>query len=332
MSPQAPDGTAAGNPGQPTSAGTGAGSAGPNQPPLPVFPGSLEGAAIELALAAHATTLLTVGRDRLGKSGRRLVTAIRDRHLAHAAALRTADPTDPNAAGPSAANTPAPPADPAAKKPGFAKAVDQLLAAESKARAAHRARALATEGLACLLWESLATSDGAIAGILTGADLAGDDPDPGFATVAAVRPRAPMPVVPVVQGEQELVRQLHAIIYGYQLALGRLTGKRRARAEAALKRHRIRRDVLTAQLINRKAEVPVAEAAYVPSTNPRNASTARKLIRQMESALAPFCGLLLAAADTPVARTQSLGQVSATLSTARQWGAALPAWPGWRTA
>ena len=82
--------------------------------------------------------------------------------------------------------------------------------------------------------------------------------------------------MPVVRraAEQEMVRQLHAVIYGYQLALGRLTGTRRDTAAAELRRHRILRDRLIARLLNRQADVPVAEPAYVPSTNPRNAATA----------------------------------------------------------
>jgi len=304
-----------------------------------LFPGSVEAATIQESLAAHAATVLAVGSKDLGKAGRRLVAAIRDQHLAHVAALHTSDPTDPNRADPTTkppasgrTPTPSPSTSHSAKKPGFAKAVDQLLAAESKAAVAHRASALTTEGLASLLWGSLAVSANHLAAILRGADLAGDSPDPAVATVAAVRARAPMPLVPVVEAEQEMVRQLHAIVYGYQLALGRLTGARRDAAAAELQRHRILRDRLTARLLNRKAEVPVAAAAYVPSTNPRNAATAAKLIRQMETALVPFCGLWLAASAAPAERIEALDQLGRTLWVARQWNASLPAWPGWQPA
>ena len=141
-----------------------------------------------------------------------------------------------------------------------------------------------------------------------------------------------MPVLTIVQAEQQLVTQLHAIIYGYQLALGRLTGQQNDTATAELRRHRMLRDRLTARLLSRKAEVPVAKAAYVPTTNPRNARTAAKLIRQMETALVPFCGLWLTATDTAAERTQALDQVGRTSRVARQWGASLPAWPGWQLA
>lgn len=290
-------------------------------------------ASVEDALTAQATTALTVGAERLGRAGRRLVTAIRDQHAAHAAALRSTDPTDPGSASGTAPEPPAAPSGSAStSRSSFAMAVDRLLAAESKASTTHRRSALAVGGLPALLWGSLATSASSLASILDAADLGGDDPDPTVATVAAVAARAPMPVLPVVAAEQEMVRQLHAIIYGYQLALGRLTGRRRDSAAAELKRHRMLRDRLTARLRDRKAEVPVAEAAYVPRINPRNASTAGRLLGQMETALTPFCGLWLAAAETPPERTEALAQLGRTGAVARRWGASQPAWPGWRTA
>lgn len=330
-SPQAADGTTP--PTAPTDDSATTEPPQPAQPPVSVFPGSIEGATVEDALAAHAATVLVIGKDRLGKKGRALITAIRDQHRAHAAALRTADPTDPGsaAADPSpATSTPTP--GHTAQKPSFAKAVDQLVAAESRAAVTHRTAALTGKGLAALLWGSMASSAAAIATILRVADLAGDDPDPAAATVAAVKARAPMPVVTIVGAEQEMVRQLHALIYGYQLALGRLSGARRDTASAELRRHRILRDELTARLLDRKAEVPVAAPAYVPSTNPRNARTAARLIRQMETALVPFCGLWLAATDTQSERTEALNQVGRTAGVARRWGASQPAWPGWQTA
>lgn len=259
------------------------------------------------------------------------MTAIRDQHLAHASALRSADPTDPRSPGPTptpATPTPATSATPSSR-PSFDKAVQQLRTAESKAAAVHRTTALSDNALAALMWGSLATSAGAMAAILKAADLAGDQPNPGVSTIGKVRSRSPMPIVTVVAAEQEVVRQLHALIYGYQLALGRLKGARRNAAEAELRRHRVLRDQLSTRLLDRKADVPVAKAAYVPSTNPRNAQTAAKLIRQMETGFQPFCGLWLAAATVPAERTEALDQLGHTTTVARQWGAALSTWPGW---
>ena len=304
-------------------------SAGQTQAP-PDFPGAAEAADLHERLATYATTVLTVGREdkKLDAAGRKLISAIRDQQAAQAAALRTTDPTDPTASGPS----PSPVASPTAKPPSFAKAVAQLETAAAKAAVSHRKSALATDQLTALLWGSLAASATATASILKAAHLAGDDPKPNGAKVAKVRARTLMPVVTTVAAEQEVVRQLHALIYGYQLALGRLQGARRKSADNELRRHRILRDRLTTRLLNRKADVPVAKAAYVPSTNPRNAATAAKLIRQMETGFQPFCGLWLAAAPTQAERTEALQQLDHTVTVARRWGASLSTWPGWQLA
>jgi hypothetical protein len=320
-----PTGSAASSPG-----GSSTASPPVTQPTVSVFPGSVEAAALEDELAARAATVLAVGRRELGSKGRAVVSAVAALHRAHAAALRTSDPTDPGSA---ATGAPSPTTTPSGRSStSFGKAVDRLVAAESTAAATHRAAALASTGRSSLLWGSLATSAGGLAAILEAADLAGDQPDPAAAKVAAVTKRAPMPVVTVVVAEQQLVAQLHAVVYGYQLALGRLTGTRRDTAAAELRRHRILRDRLTARLLDRAADVPVAAPAYVPSTNPRNATSAAKLIRQMETALVPFCGLWLTASDTRAARTEALGQVGRTAAAARQWGASLVTWPGWKPA
>lgn len=306
--------------------------ADPAPPPTPPLPGAVEGAAIERALTARATAVLAAGGHDLDASGRRLISAIRDQHAAHVAALASSDPTNPNAspAPPASPGSPAPTGSSSAKRAGFATAVKQLLAAESKAATAHRVRALQAPDTAALLWGSLATSAAALGSVLDGADLAGDRPRPKRVTVAPVQARAPMPVVTLVAAEQQMVAQLHAVVYGYQLALGRLSGSSRDTAAAGLKRHRVLRDRLTARLIEHRADVPVAEPAYVPSTTPRNAASAGKLIRQLETALLPFCGLWLAAGGTPAGRAEALDQLAATLTVARHWGAAQPAWPGWR--
>ncbi len=324
VAPGVPTSSTGAGPRSSTSATTPAG-----QPSVSVFPGSVEGATLEDGLAAYASVLLTVGHDDLGRAGRRLVTAVRDQHRAHAAALRTADPTDPAGAPPTGSSaTPRP----SSARPGFGKAVDQLVAAEGRAAVAHRRAALAGTGTTALLWGSLATSATRLRSVLADADLAGDAPAPTAATVAAPRSRAPMPVLPVVRAEQQLVAQLHAVVYGYQLALGRLTGTRRETAAAELRRHRILRDRLTARLLNRKADVPVAHAAYVPTTNPRNATSAATLVRQMETALLPFCGLWLAAAGTPSERSEAQDQLTRTSGVALRWGASVAAWPGWSAA
>ena len=96
-----------------------------------------------------------------------------------------------------------------------------------------------------------------------------------------------------------MVAQLHALVYGYQLAIGRLpvAGDRHAQAVAELLQHRIRRDRLIAWLARRSAEVPVPEPAYRPSVEVRaTAASSARLIRTMLVALQPFAGIWLAGA------------------------------------
>jgi hypothetical protein len=151
---------------------------------------------------------------------------------------------------------------------------------------------------------------------------------PGIRPVAAPKP---VEVLSEVAAVQEMVRQLHAMVYGYQLAIGKLRvlSKTRPRAERELLTSRVFRDRLIAWLRKRSAEVPAAEPAYVPSVVPRNAATAGKLIMRMHTALQPFCGLWLAAAESHADRTQALSALGSEVKIARSWGAPLGAWPGW---
>jgi hypothetical protein len=124
---------------------------------------------------------------------------------------------------------------------------------------------------------------------------------------------------------------LHAIVYGYQLAIGKfkVLSKQRPKAERELLAYRVFRDALIAWLKRHSVDVPAAEPAYVPSIVPRDAATAGTLITRMLTALQPFCGLWLAASTTPSDRQQALTALTKAERTARSWGAPLAAWPGW---
>lgn len=141
-----------------------------------------------------------------------------------------------------------------------------------------------------------------------------------------------MAVVSDIEAIQEMVRQLHAIVYGYQLALGQLSeanpsGKR---ALAGLQAHRAHRDRLEQLLVDRSAQVPVAEPAYVPPIPLVSAQSSAELIRRMEIALTPFCGLWLASATRSADRAMAFDALTRTAATARSWGAPLAVWPGWQ--
>ena len=126
-----------------------------------------------------------------------------------------------------------------------------------------------------------------------------------------------MPQLSDVEAMQLLVRQLHAIIYGYQLAIGQLAdGGRRDSAFGRLREHRILLDWLTTALVARSAQVPVAEPAYVPSVNPRSDATrgavdrvhgdrARTVLRALarrreQPGTQPRCSTLSAPSPPPV--------------------------------
>ncbi len=123
-------------------------------------------------------------------------------------------------------------------------------------------------------------------------------PEPDEAVPIASSKRRQLPALSADQAVAELVAQLHALVYGYQLAIGKLPvlGKRHARAVAELLRVRILRERLISILTRHSIKVPVPLSAYVPSLRVHDAASAEKLIARMQSALLPFCGLFVAAA------------------------------------
>jgi Domain of unknown function (DUF4439) len=265
-------------------------------------------AAPEQALAALAAVILGgPHRQQLSKDRRALMTFLRNAHSAHANAIANPLPTQaPVKLGGQSLNA----------------SLALLARRETVAAGRYRQAALRTTGSDALLWGSLAIAAGGFAAALGSADPP---------ATHGVRTRKPVEVLPEVAAVQELVRQLHAMVYGYQLAIGKmkLLSTARTRAEHELLAERIFRDRLIAWLRKRSAEVPAAEPAYVPSVVPRNATTASRLIMRMQTALQPFCGLWLAAAPSQADREQALGALGSAVKTARSWGAPLDAWPGW---
>ena len=200
-----------------------------------------------------------------------------------------------------------------------------LLSRREAAAAGHyRSAALKAAGSDALLWGSLSVAATSFAPVI------------GSSNPPAARPvanRQPVEVLPEATAVQELVRQLHAVVYGYQLAIGKfkVLSKQRRKAERELLAHRVFRDRLIVWLRRHSADVPAAEPAYVPSVVPRDPASAGRLIMRMQTALQPFCGLWLAAAATQPDRQQALTALITAMKTARSWGAPLAAWPGYST-
>ncbi|HVD52799.1 MAG TPA: DUF4439 domain-containing protein [Propionibacteriaceae bacterium] len=265
-------------------------------------------AAPEQALSALAAAILvSPQRKQLPKDRRNLLTFLRNAHAAHARAIVNPLPSQaPAKLGGQSLNS----------------SLALLARRETAAASRYRRAALQAKGSDALLWGSLAVGAASFAAAIGAANPP---------RTRSVGNREPVEILSEVAAIQELVRQLHAVVYGYQLAIGKMKvlSKQRTKAEQELLNHRIFRDRLIAWLRRRSAEVPAAEPAYVPSVVPRNQATAEKLIMQMQTALQAFCGLWLAAAASRADRQQALSALSGAVKTARSWGAPLAAWPGW---
>ena len=303
-------------PGPPGAGTTGPipGAAGPA--PTPAVPAA---ARTEQALSAYAAAILT-GPHRKDVDGdlRRLLTFLRDTHADHAVALAGDDPAArPTTAAPS-------PTTGAPRLAGVTLATSLKRLAQHEAAQATTQRRAATRatGLTALLSGSLAVAADSYA-----AALKAKQPPPGSAKKA----RKPTALLSDVAATQQLVAQLHAVVFGYQLAIGKLKyasgARERAVAELATTRRQL--DTQIAFLLSREADVPAAEPAYAPSSAVRSAGDANRLVRGMQTRLEPYAGLTLAAAGTVKARKQALTLLSSTSRTARSWGAPLQVWPGW---
>jgi hypothetical protein len=295
----------------PSSAPESSPAAGPTPTPSPTAAQptpSAAAAAPEQALSALAAAILvSPQRKQLPKDRRNLLTFLRNAHAAHARAIVNPLPSQaPVKLGGQALNS----------------SLALLARRETAAASRYRRDALRAKGSDALLWGSLAVGAASFAAAIGAANPP---------RTRSVGNREPVEIMSEVAATQELVRQLHAMVYGYQLAIGKMKmlSKQRTKAEQELLNHRIFRDRLIAWLRRRSAEVPAAEPAYVPSVVPRNQATAGKLIIQMQTALQPFCGLWLAAAASRADRQQALSALSGAVKTARSWGAPLAAWPGW---
>lgn len=270
--------------------------------------------AAETALAAGARRSRTGTRD---ERRRDLLELVAQTHAERAAALAAPDPTLRPTATSAVGPTPTPSSTPSAA-PGTAR----LVAEERALAARYRRAALAARGPEALLWGSMAVASRSFAEALDA-----DEP-PRSGRVAAHRPLTLLSDAAAVSA---LVAALHAAVWGYQLALGKLPedGAAHDRALAGLRGRRALQDRLVDRLRRAGVDVPAAAPAYDPDPEARDADDARLLLRRMETRLLPFVGMWLAAAARPADRTAALDALTGTAATATAWGAPLRAWPGW---
>jgi uncharacterized protein DUF4439 len=279
----------------------------PTSTPTPVVAGARAAATTELALAGLAQAILAgPRRGELSADQRSLLRFVAGAHQAHAAVL------DP-------AVRPGGPAD--VSRLTLTQALTRLARSETAAAGRHRSAALAVAGEDCLRFGAVAAAASLYAGVVT--------TDRRVPTSA--RPRTPTALARSTDtaAVQSLVAQLHALVYGYQLAIGRMpvAARRDDQAVAELMQHRIRRDRMISWLRRRDAEVPVPEPAYRPSVEVRDGATGARLVRTMLVALQPFAAIWLASAND-TEREWALSFFLTNADLARGWGAALPVWPG----
>lgn len=244
-------------------------------------------------------------------------------HRAHLVALASPDPVArPTALPTGGPGTPRPVPSPSITSGGGtdqAARVNNVQSLLTRAAEDYRARALATEGQQALLWASLHA-------YAIGAQSAVQNRQTQLAP--ATEPR-PLQVWSDVEAMQQVVRQVHALIFGYQAALAPMTGEDSRTVTRLLNERRSLRTRLSDLLRERNEQVPAAEAAYQLPTEPTDRAAGARIIATMESAFRPFAGGWVAAATDASTRELALNTLQESASTAGQWGADLPIWPGW---
>lgn len=297
-------------------------------PPVEPTPTPIPGlAGVEAALSTEAE-LQALMTQLAGRNLSPVVTATAQAaaaaHGAHLLALRAPDPVVRPTAEPTPGRgqTVRPAPSPSVQLPGgdraaVVRAVTDKLGA---AAGAYRNSAAAAMGSTALLWASMAAYASSTATI-----VGSDAPRPA-APAAANRPLEPWSDV---EAAQQVVRQLHALVYGYQSAYPAFRRPESGQIWDLLYRRRDQRDRLTAWLRGRGQSVPAAEPAYVLPVQPTDRNRAAELLATMELAYQPFAGAWVAAAADEGQRRQALDALEEACRLTLQFGGPAPTWPGW---
>lgn len=292
---------------------------------LPAVPGPDVALVHEVDLGALAGLVhAAAGRLDLGAAQTATAGWMMAAHAMHVTALASPNPAPPAPPAPPSAGDVRPPPRPSADLSLAAAskdaAVDALRARLERALTDHRHNALGSRGPAGLVWGSL----GAYA-VAARTALASDAPRPG-PPVADVRELA---LWTDAEAMQQALRQVHALVYGYQVAVGVLPRPDSESAYEHLVRRRDLRDLLTRILRERGQAAPAAEPAYALPVEPRDRASAAELIWSMESRFAPFAGAWFATAVGADIRRRALRALEQTVETGIDWGGPLVVWPGW---
>lgn len=269
---------------------------------------SAEIAALESGLAEAAATLAVSDSKNADR-----FASLSQAHRLHATALSDEEPLS----RPSPDASPAQPPAKASKKQQKALSKEQTEQLK-EVRETASAAAEAETGLRALLLASVAA-------------FAAAAPALGRSGTVAIGSPAPQVLASSEGGAAaDLLRQLYAIVYGYQAAAAPLRAASQARKEcmARLAAHERLSDTLVDALAASKTEVPVAEPVYALPYRMSNADKSAKLRAQMEAALLPYLGSWLAVAgDSRVSQLAVAGLLDGAAAAAKL-GGTVPTWPG----
>ena len=183
------------------------------------------------------------------------------------------------------------------RRPTQAKSLESALKRLAKAEVAqaarHRTAALGTTGYSALV-VGVALGGGQQLRVRT-------DERPAGPGAQSSRPTGRCRNSPTSRRCSSSSDRLHAIIYGYQLAIGQLAdgGAPDRRPWRRLREHRILLDCVDHRPGGPLGAGPGRRARLRPVGESPQRRDGRALIESMEIALAPFCGLWLAAANDP---------------------------------
>ncbi|MDN5726402.1 MAG: ferritin-like domain-containing protein [Propionibacteriales bacterium] len=291
----------------------------PSVPPPP----PLEG--LDAGIAAESQALAWC--DAIGDKGYKLpaglsanLPLITEVHRRHLLALQLPDPSTRPSGTPSAG------LDPQAGSVDLGsddvqRATSRMIKALGDVSASHREAAVAGTGSAARFWASLAAAAAQSARIVprTKAMPALAD-EPAHAAVE-------VPTEP--EALATLLTQLHALVYGCQVALSGVSGEKASEPFVArLSSARLLRDDVTEALRALRAEVPAAEPAY-EVTVPADTGAARGLVRGLESALLPHLGAAVSGVGDGRVRARLVDALTERARVLVDFGARPQWWPGY---
>ncbi len=295
----------------------------PSPTPEPLRPGQQAALEHEVALAALAAQAHTgAERLRLGPGQAAAAGWMATAHDAHATALLDPHPARRATTAPTTGPSPRPRPTPSGTLAATTRdqAIDQLRDRLERALSDYRRAALGDQGPTALVWGSLAAYARSAQAALTR-----DEPRPR-PPVVEVRELEPWSDA---EAEQQALRQVHALVYGYQVAIPWFPRAEGQTAYGVLVQRRDLRDRLAKALRTRGQAAPAAEPAYALPHQPTDRATAAELLWRMESAYAPFAGAWLAAATDADARREALESLEQSAVLGVEWGGPLSVWPGW---